>query len=83
MAPETRKGPSSKAQPQGASRAWDALTPALSEWILEAVSAMGFLRMTPVQASTIPLFIGSKDVVVEVCVLGLHDLTARPLTCAG
>jgi len=26
---------------------------------------MGFARMTPVQASTIPLFIGNKDVVVE------------------
>jgi ATP-dependent RNA helicase DDX55/SPB4 len=49
----------------GASRAWEALTPALSEWILEAVSSMGFTRMTPVQASTIPLFTGNKDVVVE------------------
>jgi ATP-dependent RNA helicase DDX55/SPB4 len=26
---------------------------------------MGFSRMTPVQASTIPLFMGHKDVVVE------------------
>ena len=26
---------------------------------------MGFSRMTPVQASTIPLFMGYKDVVVE------------------
>jgi len=50
---------------RGASRAWDALTPALSEWILEAISSMGFARMTPVQASTIPLFVGNKDVVVE------------------
>lgn len=48
------------------SRAWDALTPALSEWILDAVSSMGFSRMTPVQASTIPLFMAHKDVVVEV-----------------
>lgn len=47
------------------SRAWDALTPALSEWILTATAAMGFDRMTPVQASTIPLFLGHKDVVVE------------------
>jgi len=30
---------------------------------------MGFGRMTPVQASTIPLFMGNKDVVVEVCAL--------------
>lgn len=47
-------------------RAWDALTPPLAEWILDAIASMGFGRMTPVQASTIPLFIGNKDVVVEV-----------------
>lgn len=46
-------------------RAWDGLTPPLAEWILDAISAMGFDRMTPVQASTIPLFMGNKDVVVE------------------
>ncbi len=50
-------------------RAWDALTPPLAEWILDAVSSMGFSRMTPVQASAIPLFTGNKDVVVEVCLL--------------
>ena len=61
MAPEPKLGP-----PKGASRAWEALTPSLSEWILDAVSTMGFTRMTPVQASTIPLFLGHKDVVVEV-----------------
>lgn len=65
MAPESRKT-GAKPAAQGASRAWEALTPALSEWILEAVSSMGFNRMTPVQASTIPLFMGNKDVVVEV-----------------
>ena len=54
-----------KTENRGASRAWDTLIPALSEWILEAISSMGFTRMTPVQASTIPLFIGNKDVVVE------------------
>jgi superfamily II DNA/RNA helicase len=48
-------------------RAWDALTPPLAEWILDAISSMGFARMTPVQASTILLFMGNKDVVVEVC----------------
>ena len=48
-------------------RAWDALTPPLSEWILDAIASMGLYRMTPVQASTIPLFMGNKDVVVEVC----------------
>ena len=47
-------------------RAWDALTPPLAEWILDAITAMGLARMTPVQASTIPLFMGNKDVVVEV-----------------
>ncbi|TVY25530.1 ATP-dependent rRNA helicase [Lachnellula hyalina] len=57
MAPEAAK----KKDP----RAWDGLTPPLAEWILDAISAMGFDRMTPVQASTIPLFTGNKDVVVE------------------
>ncbi|KFH42360.1 ATP-dependent rRNA helicase-like protein [Hapsidospora chrysogenum ATCC 11550] len=46
-------------------RAWDALTPPLAEWILEAVSTMGFKQMTPVQAATMPHFLGNKDVVVE------------------
>ncbi|PNS14181.1 ATP-dependent rRNA helicase spb4 [Sphaceloma murrayae] len=46
-------------------RAWEALTPSLSEWILDAISSMAFHQMTPVQASTIPLFMGNKDVVVE------------------
>lgn len=50
-------------------RAWEALTPPLAEWILDAVSNMGFKRMTPVQASTIPLFMAHKDVVVEVQML--------------
>jgi ATP-dependent RNA helicase DDX55/SPB4 len=50
---------------KSSSRAWDALTPALSEWILTATASMGFDKMTPVQASTIPLFLGPKDVVVE------------------
>ena len=52
-----------------ASRSWEALTPELSEWILSAISSMGFNRMTPVQASCIPLFMGHKDVVVEVIML--------------
>lgn len=47
-------------------RTWETLTPSLAEWILDAVSTMGFKRMTPVQASTIPLFMAHKDVVVEV-----------------
>jgi ATP-dependent RNA helicase DDX55/SPB4 len=38
---------------------------ARSPWVLEAISSMGFEKMTPVQTSTIPLFMGHKDVVVE------------------
>lgn len=57
--------PSQSSKPQS-TRAWEALTPPLAEWILDAVSSMGFKRMTPVQASTIPLFMAHKDVVVEV-----------------
>ncbi|RMZ82610.1 hypothetical protein DV738_g1670, partial [Chaetothyriales sp. CBS 135597] len=52
-------------QKPSSNRAWNALTPALSDWILTAVAALGLERMTPVQASTIPLFMGHKDVVVE------------------
>jgi len=46
------------------SRAWAALTPPLAEWMLQAMTS-SYSRMTPVQASTIPLFSGNKDVVVE------------------
>lgn len=46
-------------------RQWDALTPPLSEWILDAISVMGFTKMTPVQDAAIPMFMGNKDVVVE------------------
>lgn len=52
--------------PSSSSRAWEGLTPPLAEWIIDAVDSMGFKRMTPVQASTIPLFMTHKDVVVEV-----------------
>ncbi|KAF2642756.1 DEAD-domain-containing protein [Massarina eburnea CBS 473.64] len=54
MAPQTRTD-----------RQWSALTPPLSEWILDAISAMGFTKTTPVQQAAIPMFIGNKDVVVE------------------
>ena len=33
---------------------------------MDVVQALGFTQMTPVQASTIPLFMKHKDVVVEV-----------------
>ncbi|KAL7273699.1 ATP-dependent rRNA helicase spb4 [Rhizina undulata] len=46
-------------------RLWESVKPALSPWILDAISSFGFSKMTPVQASTIPLFLGNKDVVVE------------------
>lgn len=54
-----------KTSESSSNRAWEALTPSLSQWILDATAAMGFTKMTPVQASTIPLFLGHKDVVVE------------------
>lgn len=65
MAPERQsaKAPGTALAP---SRAWEALTPPLAEWILEAVADMGYKRMTPVQASTIPEFMRNRDVVVEV-----------------
>ncbi|GMM35454.1 putative ATP-dependent RNA helicase [Saccharomycopsis crataegensis] len=44
---------------------WSKVNCDLSPWILDAVAAEGFENMTPVQASTIPLFSGNKDVVVE------------------
>jgi ATP-dependent RNA helicase DDX55/SPB4 len=59
MAPQT------KAELQQRRRQWDALTPPLSEWILDAISTMGFTKMTPVQDAAIPMFMGNKDVVVE------------------
>lgn len=46
-------------------RLWSSLDPPLSPWMLEALATMGFEKMTPVQTSTIPLFMGNKDVVVE------------------
>lgn len=47
------------------SLAWENLRYDLYPWIKEAVSSMGYPTMTPVQASTIPLLSGNKDVVVE------------------
>ncbi|KAF7432977.1 ATP-dependent rRNA helicase spb4 [Pleurotus ostreatus] len=37
----------------------------LTPWIADVVHSMGHTHMTPVQASTIPLFMKHKDVVVE------------------
>ncbi|CAM1509078.1 Fc.00g028170.m01.CDS01 [Cosmosporella sp. VM-42] len=54
-----------KVEKRRSARAWSGLTPPLAEWILDAVSTMGFAQMTPVQAATVPHFLGNKDVVVE------------------
>ncbi|KOS21769.1 ATP-dependent rRNA helicase SPB4 [Escovopsis weberi] len=61
MAPNTSGKAPSKKDP----RAWSSLTPPLAQWILDAVSSMGFTQMTPVQAATLQHFLGNKDVVVE------------------
>ena len=42
MAPETHAAHTKPAA--STSRAWEALTPPLAEWILDAVSSMGFRR---------------------------------------
>lgn len=47
-------------------KSFEALTPALAEWILDYTRSMGFARTTPVQAMAIPLLMGNKDLVVEV-----------------
>ncbi|KAF9534303.1 DEAD-domain-containing protein [Crepidotus variabilis] len=44
---------------------WESIPTPLTSWILDVIGSMGHLQMTPVQASTIPLFMKNKDVVVE------------------
>ncbi|KZP17270.1 DEAD-domain-containing protein [Athelia psychrophila] len=44
---------------------WDSLPTTLTPWIYDVIQSMGHTQMTPVQASTIPLFMKHKDVVVE------------------
>ncbi|KAF8639828.1 hypothetical protein AX17_001084 [Amanita inopinata Kibby_2008] len=44
---------------------WASLPEPLTPWILDVIQSMGHANMTPVQASTIPLFMKHKDVVVE------------------
>ncbi|KAI0957463.1 hypothetical protein AcW1_005846 [Taiwanofungus camphoratus] len=44
---------------------WSSLPTTLTPWILDVIQSMGHTQMTPVQASTIPLFMRHKDVVVE------------------
>jgi len=63
--------PAEKKQP----KSFEALTPALAEWILDFTRSMGFARTTPVQAMAIPLLMGNKDLVVEV--RGLQHMACR------
>ncbi|KAF8165322.1 DEAD-domain-containing protein [Crassisporium funariophilum] len=44
---------------------WTSLPVPLTSWVLEVIQSMGHSQMTPVQVSTIPLFMKHKDVVVE------------------
>ncbi|KAF8913923.1 DEAD-domain-containing protein [Gymnopilus junonius] len=44
---------------------WTSLPIPLTGWILDVIQSMGHTQMTPVQASTIPLFMKNRDVVVE------------------
>ncbi|KAF9247068.1 DEAD-domain-containing protein [Melanogaster broomeanus] len=44
---------------------WSSLPTSLTPWILDVIQSLGHTHMTPVQASTIPLFMQHKDVVVE------------------
>ncbi|KAK5116942.1 hypothetical protein LTR62_006663 [Meristemomyces frigidus] len=51
--------------PEKRPKSFEALTPALAEWILDYTHGMNFARTTPVQAMAIPLLMGNKDLVVE------------------
>jgi len=44
---------------------WDRVEPALSECTRATINRLGFNKMTPVQASAIPLFLQRKDVAAE------------------
>lgn len=47
------------------SLSWEKLQSLLHPWLYEAVLSLEYPAMTPVQASTIPLFSKNKDVIVE------------------
>ncbi|CAE6334681.1 unnamed protein product [Rhizoctonia solani] len=55
----------SLAQAPSFAGSWSKLNPQLTPWVQDVISSQGFSQMTPVQASTIPLFMKHKDVVVE------------------
>ncbi|KAI9217560.1 P-loop containing nucleoside triphosphate hydrolase protein [Blastocladiella britannica] len=71
MTPTKTKKTSKKTSPTASgptavnAGSWAALNPPLSPLVLDAIDRLGFSHMTPVQAQTIPLFLRSKDVVVE------------------
>ncbi|KNC73101.1 hypothetical protein SARC_14341, partial [Sphaeroforma arctica JP610] len=44
---------------------FESLNPHISDATLDIVHALGFERMSPVQAAVIPLFTTNKDVIVE------------------
>lgn len=50
---------------QTGSLAWENLRYDLYPWLKDALLSLGYPTMTPVQASTIPLLCGNKDVIVE------------------
>ncbi|KAI5964294.1 SPB4 [Candida pseudojiufengensis] len=47
------------------SLSWSNLRCELFPWLTQAIQSLGHPTMTPVQASTIPLLTGNKDVIVE------------------
>ena len=62
--PEPAPEPAKPLATKKGSLSWENLN-FLHPWIQEAIVSLGFPTMTPVQASTIPLLSGNKDVVVE------------------
>eukprot|EP00392_Amoebophrya_sp_AT5.2_P005664 g5674.t1 len=48
-------------------RSWAVLEQTVSDQTKEFVRALGFKKMTPVQAIAIPLFLDNKDVLVQAC----------------
>lgn len=62
--PEPEPQPAKPLATKKGSLSWENLS-FLHPWIQKAIVSLGFPTMTPVQASTIPLLSGNKDVVVE------------------
>lgn len=54
---------------------WTTVEPRLSEATLQVLAELNFVEMTPVQASTLPLFLKHTDVVVEVIAIHFSYLT--------